>query len=241
MKIKEKHTFKLVNIIVLLLILSVIVTVFVKLFPFISSLTQEENLIEFKNYISNLGIKGILLVLLIQALQVFIAFIPGEVVEIIAGLLYGTWGGLVICLIGNFIGSLLIYLLVKFAAPNVVNKLQDKLSQYSFLNNRKKVSLYLFIIYLIPGLPKDIITYCVPFLPISFTSFIAVTSVARIPSIISSTYSSHSILNNNYIIPLIVISIFVILAILGFIFKDKIIKHIKNKNDNEENINNTSK
>ena len=85
--------------------------------------------------------------------------------------------------------------MVKLFAKKYMIKLQEKLKQYDFLNNKKKVAIYLFIIYLIPGIPKDIITYLVPFLPIGFLPFIAVTSIARIPSIISSTYSSASFCN----------------------------------------------
>jgi len=205
----------------------------IKLFPFIISLNNEENLSAFKEYVDDLGFKGVLLFLLIQILQVFIAIIPGEIVELLAGLLYGTWGGLVLCLIGNAIASFLIYLTVRLFAKNYTIKVQEKLKNYSFLNNKKKVAFYLFLIYLIPGIPKDIITYLVPFLPIGFVPFILVTSIARIPSIISSTYSSYSILEQNYLIAIIVIITFTILAILGFIFKDKIMNLIRKNSEKE--------
>lgn len=236
-----KNRKKLIITISLISIISIVlIFLCIKLFPFIISLQDETNRIEFENYINGLGIWGILLILLIQILQVLIAIIPGEIIELLAGLLYGTWGGLVICLIGNFIGSFLIYLVVKLFAKNYYIKLQNKLKSYSFLNNKKKVALYLFVLYLIPGIPKDIITYLVPFLPITFTWFIIVTSIARIPSIISSTYSSDSFLNNDYTIAIIVLIIFAILAIIGFIFKDKILAKFKTI-DEKENSNNTSK
>lgn len=227
---------------ILILIMVIIITIigFTKLLPFLTSLNDTTNRENFKNYIDNLGFLGILLVILIQTLQVFIAFIPGEIVELLAGLLYGTWIGLLICLIGNAIGSFLIYIFVKTFAKKYTLKTNQKLQSYSFLNNKKKIAIYLFLLYLIPGIPKDIVTYIVPFLPINFISFIIVTSIARIPSIISSTYSSNSFLNNNYTMAIIMIVIFTILAILGFIFKDKILK--KMKADNEKEItDNTSK
>lgn len=240
---KEKNNIRIKKSTIIIALVILIITIFscIKLLPFIMSLTKEENRLAFKDYISNLGIKGFLIVLLIQLLQIFIAFIPGEIIEILAGLLYGTWGGLAICLLGNAIASFLIFVVVKFFAKSYRYKLQDKLAQYNFLNNKKKVALYLFIIYLIPGIPKDIITYLVPFLPINFTEFLIVTSIARIPSIISSTYSSHSLLNNNYIIPIIIMSIFAILAVIGFIFKDKIITYLKKDHEKQENADNTGK
>ena len=160
---KVKKVIFLSVFIVLLTVLTIFTCV--KLIPFLFSLNVESNRVKFENYVKNLGIFGILIVLLIQILQVFIAIIPGEFVELLAGFLYGTWGGLLLCLIGNFIGSLLIYLTVKIFANKYMLKLKEKLRLYSFLNNKKKISLYLFIIFLIPGLPKDIFTYLVPFLP----------------------------------------------------------------------------
>ncbi len=230
-----------INIIVATVMLILTTIICIKLFPFILSLTNEVTRKKFENYITSLGFKGILLVLLIQILQVFIAIIPGEFVELLAGFLYGTWGGLIICLVGNLIASLLIFTTVKFFAKNHLHKFQDKLSQYSFLNNKKKVALYLFIIFLIPGLPKDIFTYLVPFLPINFWTFILVTSIARIPSIISSTYSSYSILNSNCTVGIIILIAFTILAILGIIYKDKILAFLKKNNEKQENIDITRK
>lgn len=235
---QKRSTITYIFLIMMLFLLTVVACV--KLLPFIFSLREENTRIAFENYIDSLGFLGVLLILTIQIAQVFIAFIPGEIIELLAGLLYGTWMGLAICLIGNAIASFLIYLVVKTFAKKSTFKIQEKLKHYSFLNNKKKISLYLFIIYLIPGIPKDIITYIMPFLPINFLSFIIVTSIARIPSIISSTYSSNSFLNNNYTSAILIIIIFTIIAIIGFIFKDHIIKKLKADNDKEKN-DNTSK
>lgn len=230
--------------VLLLLVFSTISTLTIiaciKLLPFLISLKDPMIRDNFKSYIDNLGFLGFLIIVLIQILQVFIAFIPGEIVELLAGLLYGTWLGLLICLIGNAIGSFLIYVFVKTFAKKYTIKAKEKLQNYTFLNNKKKVSIYIFLLFFIPGIPKDIITYIVPFLPINFITFIIVTSIARIPSIISSTYSSDSFLNNNYGMAITLLVTFTILAALGFIYKDKILKMMK-KNNEKEITNNTSK
>ena len=231
MKYFNKRNILLIILAITIVVLSVFACI--KLVPLFESLQDEAKRIEFENFIDSLGFKGVLIILLIQILQVFIAIIPGEIVELLAGLLYGTWGGLIICLIGNAIASFLIFIVVKTFAKRYTIKFQDKLKNYSFLNNKKKVALYLFIIFLIPGLPKDVITYLVPFLPISFPLFILVTSIARIPSIISSTYSSESLLSNNYIITIVVMALFALLAIIGLLFKDKIIFLLKKDNSKD--------
>lgn len=231
---------KFIFILTIFVISIITIIACIKLLPFLISLQNETNRLAFKNYIYNLDFVGILIILLIQILQIFVAFIPGEIVELLAGFLYGTWYGLLICLVGNVIGSFLIYVTIKTFAKKHTSRFQEKLKHYSFLNNKKKISFYLFMIYLIPGVPKDIITYLVPFLPINFISFIIVTSIARIPSIVSSTYSSNSFLNKNYTVAIVMLAIFTTLAIIGFMLKDKILEKLKNDNK-KEITNNTSK
>ena len=68
--------------------------------------------------IDALGPWGAVIFLVIQILQVVIAFIPGEPVELAAGLLYGTWGGLLICLTGILLGSSMIFAVVRRLASS---------------------------------------------------------------------------------------------------------------------------
>ena len=175
----KKKTIKNFFIVIsALLLIAAGIFVCIKLIPFIDSLQDENTRLQFEAYINELGFKGFLLFLTIQILQIVIAFIPGEIVELLAGILYGPWLGLLVCLLGNFIASFAIYHIVKLFAHKYTNKFQEELKLYSFLNNKKKISLYLFIIYLIPGIPKDIITYIAPFLPTNFINFIIITSIA---------------------------------------------------------------
>lgn len=224
----------------IILALILVATVFAcyKLVPLLVSLKDTEARVAFQNKISNLGIKGWFIILGIQILQIFIALIPGEIVELISGILYGAIGGLFLCLIGILIGSIAIYYTIKLFANKYIEKYKNKLKEYSFLNNPKKINLYLFIIFLIPGLPKDIFIYLVPFLPIKFTSFMIVSSIARIPSILSSTIVGSSLINGNYLLSIIVFVIFAILGILGILFNDKIINIFKKNHDKQLNSKN---
>ena len=225
-------------IVIATIITSIIIYACYKLIPLLMSLNSDENKEVFKAKIQDLGWKGWLIVLLIQILQVFIAFIPGEVVEILAGILYGTFGGLLICLIGMSIASVLIYYTVKLFANKYIEKYKDKLKKYSFLNSPEKIHVYFFILFLIPGIPKDIFIYLVPFLPIKLSTFIIVSTFARIPSILSSTIVGNSLMKGNYIVSIIVFSVFAIIGIFTIIFHDKILSlfkkdHSKQLNDKD--------
>lgn len=234
MKNSKKKNFLLISLLIIFLV--IVIYVCYKLLPLIISLKEEENQQRFKNYIERLGWKGWLTVLAIQVLQIFIAFIPGEIVELLSGILYGALGGLIICLLGIIIGSILIYYTMKLFANKHIVKYKEKLKNYSFLNNPKKINIYLFLLFLIPGLPKDIFIYLAPFLPIKFITFLIVSTIARIPSILSSTIVGGALIEGNYLTSIIIFSIFLILGIIGILFNDKIIS-LFSKNNKKINNN----
>lgn len=211
-----------------------------KLIPLLVSLKDYDRQEQFKNYIYDMGWKGWLIMLTIQVLQIFIAFIPGEIVEILSGILYGGLGGLFICLLGILIGSILIYYTVKFFANRYLIKLKDKLKEYSFLNNPKKIHIYLFIIFLTPGLPKDIFIYLVPFLPIKFSSFLILSLIARIPSIASSTIIGNSLMDGNYLLSIIIFASFALIGITVILFSNKIFDTFKKQSNKAPNNDNNT-
>jgi len=218
-------------LIVCLSVIFILLTIYAcyKLIPLFIALKEPANQESFKEYIENLGWMGWITILTIQVLQIFIAFIPGEIVELLAGILYGPLGGLLICLLGILIGSILIYYTMKLFANKYIVKYKEKLKTYSFLSDPKKIHIYLFILFLIPGLPKDIFIYLVPFLPIKFYSFLIVSLIARIPSVLSSTIVGSSLVEGNYLTSIIIFSIFLVLGVLGILFQDKIFSSFKRK------------
>lgn len=230
----NKRKFLIIALLIVFIFL--IIYACYKLIPLLSALKEPENQLKFKNYIKSLSWTGWIAVLLIQILQIFIAFIPGEIVELLSGVLYGALGGLFLCLLGLIIGTILIYYTVKLFANKYIIKYREKLKTYSFLNDPKKINTYFFVLFLIPGIPKDIFLYLAPFLPIKFLSFLIISSIARIPTILSSTIVGKSLLDGNYITSIIIFSIFAVLGIIGILFYDKIISLFtkKNKKTNSE-------
>lgn len=234
-KMKKKN---LITIFLLTLFIFLTIYVCYKLIPLFISLKEPENQEKFKNHIQNLGWKGWFTLLTIQILQIFIAFIPGEIVELLAGILYGSLGGLFICLLGIVIGSILIYYTMKLFANKYIVKYKEKLKTYSFLKNPKKIDIYLFFLFFIPGIPKDIFIYLAPFLPIKFINFLIISAIARIPSILSSTIIGNSLIEGNYLTSIIIFVVFAFLGTIGILFKDKII-YLFSKNNKKTNTNNT--
>ena len=97
--------------IIILVIAALILTLI--FLPEIQRLGTDEGRAEFKAFVDSIGFWGWLVTLGIQLLQIFVAFIPGEPVELMLGFVWGPWLGTFTCLLGVFIGSFVIFMLVR--------------------------------------------------------------------------------------------------------------------------------
>ena len=143
----------------------------------------------FRQLIAGLHLWGVLAMLGIQVLQVVLAFIPGEPVEVLAGVLYGAFGGFLVCEAGVLLGQLAVFSLVRRYGAPVVELFFEKKSihRFAFLHNTRRLEGLIFLLFFIPGTPKDILTYVAGLTPIGRGRFLFLSMVARIPSILSST------------------------------------------------------
>ena len=185
----EKKTRKRV-IVYCILFVGLIVGITVVLFPYIERLSDPQSQNDIEALLEKMGVMGFLVVLGIQILQVVIAFIPGEPVEIFSGALYGTVGGLLICLSGCVIASTIIFALSKrYGKPLLYSLFRKKKcrGRGKWLQDSRKCSMVTFILFLIPGTPKDMLTYIVGVTDMSVWKFIGISTFARIPSVLSST------------------------------------------------------
>lgn len=182
-----------------------------------------------KKELAKFGNWGKIILILIMAFQVVFVFLPGEVIEIAAGFSYGTFEGLIICLLGTIIGTVIIYSFLNKYGIKFINKFYDtsKINQIKFLKKEKHLEIIIFIIFFIPGTPKDLITYLAPFTRLKLTTFLAISAIARIPSIITSTISGSALSNQNYQLTIWVFIITGIISILGLLIY-KFYVHKKN-------------
>jgi len=206
-----KKTYKYVSLTVFLVAMLALTGIAI---PFINSIKEPE---KFKAFINQFGAFGIVVMFLIQVAQIIVALIPGEVVEFMAGCMYGWLGGLLLCLVGVAVGQTIIFGLVKWLGKDFVeaaagSKAMDKLK---FLKDEKKLRLIIFFLFFIPGTPKDMITYIVPFTKIKLRDFIVLTLIARIPSIVSSTYAGEALVENDYKTLIIAYGAILLVSLIG--------------------------
>lgn len=211
-------------VIIFVLIMAVLTVI---CWPYIVELSTEDGREAFKRFVDNMGFWGWLITLGIQLLQIFIALIPGEPVELMLGYVWGPWLGTFTCLLGIFIGTLVIYLMVRRLGMPFVKKMvgTDDLTRYKFLSDKNKVELTVFILFFIPGTPKDALTYIAPVAPIHPVKYILIATFARIPSIITSTILGDSVAQGDYLMAVIVFVITAVISVSGIIFGNRYIEH----------------
>ena len=226
LKVLLKNSIPIIIFVVILGILTLLCL------PYVRELATPEGRESFKVWVDGLGFGGWLVTLGIQLLQIFIAFIPGEAIEIMLGYVWGPWLGTLTCFIGIFIGTFVIFLLVRKYGLNFVKKIvgEDDLTKYKFLNDKNRVELTVFILFFIPGTPKDPLTYIVPIAPIHPIKYLLISTLARFPSVITSTILGDKIADKDYGMAILVFVLTAIISVLGIIIGNKFImtKQIKN-------------
>ena len=212
------------NIIALLIIIATAAVFTVRYWDTFKVLGTDEGLDNFVESIRGTGIFGALLLILIQALQVTVAFIPGEFVELAAGVMFGPWLGLLICLIGLNIGTVVIFGLVRYFGKAFVNRNVNErdFERLKFLNDPRRSLIIMFFIFIIPGIPKDVLIDPVPLTKVRMHHFLIISTIARIPTVISSTFVGSAVIEENYVSAIIVFSVSVLIAIPGLIFNKQI-------------------
>lgn len=218
-----KNSFPIIIFVAVMGILTLI------LWPYVEELATPEGREAFKVWVDGLGFGGWLVTLGIQLLQIFVALIPGEPVELMLGYVWGPWLGTLTCLIGIFIGTATIFLLVRKFGMKFVSRFVDpeELKRYKFLRDKNKVDITVFILFFIPGTPKDALTYIAPIAPIGAVKYLLIATFARIPSIITSTILGDSIADGKWVLALVVFAITAVISVLGIILGNRYIEHRK--------------
>lgn len=178
------------------------------------------------------GFLGRLAFIGMVVLQIVVALMPGEVFELGAGYAFGFWEGTILCMIGALIGNIIVFCLVRTLGVKIVEAFFpiEKIHSLKFLQNTKRLNLIVFIINFIPGTPKDLIAYAVGLTPIKLRTWIFITLVARIPSIITSTIAGGALGDKNYMFAIVVYAITFIISGLGIL----LYRYITKKHQRED-------
>ncbi len=143
----------------------------------------------FRAWVDQQGLWAHILFVGMVILQVVVAVIPGEPLEIAAGYAFGAWEGTLLCILGATMGSVLVFLLVRRFGTRAVEVFFDleKLRSLRFLQNKRRRNFWTFLVFFLPGTPKDVLCYFVGLTDMPLRTWVLISAVARIPSIVTST------------------------------------------------------
>lgn len=188
---------------------------------------------QFQAMVDSYGIWSRLIFVDMVVLQVIVAFIPGEPIELAAGYAFGFVEGTLLTLAGFLIGSLLIFLLVRKFGVKLVEVFfpMEKINQFSFLKNPKKTKTLAFILMLIPGTPKDFLSYFAGLTQLPLRTWMLIVAIGRLPSLITSTATGAAAGDANYILSAVMLGITLLLTAAGIVYYRVICKQQKKENE----------
>ncbi len=180
----------------------------------------------FRAWVDGQGLWGRIVFLGMVIFQVIFAIIPGEPVEIGAGYAFGAIEGTLLCIIGTTVGGVLVFLLVRKIGIRLVEVFFpiEKIRSLWFLRTAKRRDLLTFIVFFIPGTPKDLLCYFVGLTDIKLSTWILISAVARIPSIVTSTVGGDALGEQKYTLAIVAFAVTAIVSIGGILIYQKIIK-----------------
>lgn len=183
----------------------------------------------FQALVDSYGIWGRLIFIGMVVLQVIVAFIPGEPIELAAGYAFGFVEGTLLTLAGFIAGSWMVFALVrKFGAKLVeVFFSPEKILKFSFLKNPEKTKTVAFLLMLIPGTPKDFLSYFAGLTQLTTKQWLVIVAVGRIPSLITSTATGAAAGRQNYILSVVMFGVTLLLTAAGIIYYRTICKQQK--------------
>ncbi|MCB7036800.1 TVP38/TMEM64 family protein [Eggerthella sinensis] len=155
----------------------------------------------FRAWVDETGPLSRVVFVLANMAQIVFAFLPGEPLELGAGYAFGFWEGTLWCLVASALGTAAVMLLVRTFGMRIVGLFfsPEKISSMKWLQDSRRFELLLFLCFLIPGTPKDLLTYVAGLGTSSVGRIVALTTVGRIPSVITSTLAAGAFGDGNYL------------------------------------------
>lgn len=172
-----------------------------------------------KTWVDENYLLGMVVMTAVCALQVVIAFIPGELVEIAVGYAFGGWMGALICTVGATVGSVIAIMLARKFGRRLVESLysREKIDALPIINTPKKRNVMTFMLFLIPGTPKDLFTYVIGLTDMSIPLYIVLTTFARFPSIIMSTLGGGALGDDKFLHALVIFIVAAVVSGIGYL------------------------
>lgn len=214
---KRETIRKIAAIIVLLALCALGLAVYARYGSRITNLMKDPE--RLRMWMERYGWKSRLIYAGIVCAQVIVAMIPGEPLELAGGYMFGGLEGTILCMAGIALGSAIVFGMVRLFGRKLVELFfsREKIESLRarMLRNPKRLVMMTVVLMTLPGTPKDLLTYCAGLTPISFGTWMLISTVCRIPSVVTSTVGGGAMGNGDYLAAAIVFAIAALLCLGG--------------------------
>lgn len=184
-----------------------------------------------REYMLSIGIFGPLLFLLIQIVHVIIAVIPGDMLYVLGGFVFGLPTGFLLSYAGVMLGTFVVFYLARYFGHDFVCIFipKETIEKISKILNSIQGMLGLFIVCLIPMVPKDPLMYVAGLTPVKASRLFLVYAISRIPVTFIWVLMGANAYERNYLQVIVTIIILVVLIGLSILLERKVLHKDKSK------------
>ena len=221
----RKHIAKtVIAILTLLLVVVIAYSIGRPLVRFVSDPAK------FRDWVNEKGFLGVLAFISMNILQVLLAVIPGGPFEVGAGYAFGIVRGTLICDFSMTLAGIIIFLFVRRFGMRFVELFvsREKVESVHILKSSRKSESIIFLLFLIPGTPKDLLSYLVGLTDMKLSHWIFISAIGRIPAIFLSVLSGNALNESDYVKVAVMFAVMIVLSIFGVVFYN-----IKNKKESD--------
>lgn len=177
-----------------------------------------------RSWVDSTGALAPLAFMGMQALQVIVFVIPGEVIQLAGGFAFGFWGGTLWSVLGILAGSL-----VNFYVGRILGRRfalaalgAERFERVEAATAGGRVASGFFLLYVVPGVPKDALTYAAGASRLSFGAFLLISTIGRLPGILGSSYMGSAVYEKEYAVAVVLALGAGLLLLLGFLFRERL-------------------
>ena len=222
---KENKSRVIISTVKILLLILIVVGIPIYIWFFHGDWIKSiENIDDVVAFMEKYETQSIFVYIGLQIVQIVISIIPGQVFQMAAGYIYGFWPALLFAMTGALLGTTLSFMLAKVLGRDFLHIFfgEEKMSYYIERLNSKKMYAIVFFLYLIPGIPKDMVSYAAGVSEIKFKPFIIISALGRLPGMIGCLLMGDMMMEENYT-GAVIIGVFAVIAFaLCIIFRKKI-------------------
>ncbi|MFA0815613.1 MAG: TVP38/TMEM64 family protein [Anaerofustis sp.] len=236
----REEEFRILSVILIFVIAALITLMCIDLIPLMKSVVSHiKNETVISSELRQLGVKGVIILISLGALQIVSAIFPALPIQILSGVTYGVIYGTVISIAGVMLGNALIFVLVrrmKFVFhfsfhPHNKGKKKSKWD-FAFLKNSEKIRLMAFLLFLIPGIPNGVLPYLFANTKIKLRHYLLSLAVASVPSVLMNILIGDRLSAGDLTTSLIILGGIAAFSVITIRKRKQIMKYIQSRGNN---------